>query len=127
MQQAMSTSITSANLQSTIPKLAPNGSNWILYKSRVYATLIGKGLGRHLEGQILPPPDPPKFPDGRKLTDDKHKAIEDALARIDEYRTKEYEGINIILASIPESVHIKILSMTTLKEVWDSICKDHED
>ncbi|KAH9166641.1 hypothetical protein EDB89DRAFT_1910490 [Lactarius sanguifluus] len=44
--------------RSYVPKLLPNGANWISYKSRVIVSLGSKGLLRHLEGRA-PKPKPP--------------------------------------------------------------------
>jgi hypothetical protein len=39
----------------TILRLAPNGSNWILYRPRFLSAIGAKGLTRHVTGGAVPP------------------------------------------------------------------------
>ncbi|OBZ69824.1 Retrovirus-related Pol polyprotein from transposon TNT 1-94 [Grifola frondosa] len=45
-----------------VPKLAPDGSNWITYKERIYTVIGARGLMRHLLGTARHPPAPPPWP-----------------------------------------------------------------
>ncbi|TDL13404.1 hypothetical protein BD410DRAFT_697629, partial [Rickenella mellea] len=50
----MSLTSTSLNLYS-VPKLADDGSNWVVYKTRTLAALGARRLTRHLEGRAIYP------------------------------------------------------------------------
>jgi transposase InsO family protein len=110
----------------SLPKLSDNGSNWIVYKSRILATIKARGLGRYIRGAALIPDPPPTFPSGHVHTADEKAKIEAALVKIDEYEAKEEEARAIILSTISEDLHVKVISALTTKEMWDAVCEEHE-
>ena len=53
--------VTNAALYS-VPKLAANGSNWIMYKERILTCMGMRGLMRHLNSTARRPPNPHPWP-----------------------------------------------------------------
>lgn len=106
-----------------LPKLASDGSNWIIYKTRVSSAISAKGLNRFLTGTAQVPKDIPKF---ETPTPDQEIEVEAALVLKDKYETSQAEARNIILSSIPDSLAFKVIKTTTAKEMWDVVCQEHE-
>jgi hypothetical protein len=69
----------------TLPKLAVNGSNWVLYKKRMILVTSAKGLNKYLKGEIPIPSNPPTHPRAHVLTADETEEREKALAKLKEY------------------------------------------
>ena len=54
---------TSTSLTSTLPKLAADGSNWIIWKTRMQVFLGAKKILTHLDATITPPTKPQPLTD----------------------------------------------------------------
>ena len=46
----------------TVPKLEPNGHNWIIFKNRIKWALAARGVVSHLDATKAPKPAPPADP-----------------------------------------------------------------
>ena len=131
LQQVMSPGATpnltmlSSNPSSILmlPKLASDGSNWIIYKTCISSAISAKGLIRFLTGTAQLPKAVPKY---ENLTPDQEIEVEAALVLTDKYETSQAEACNIILSSIPNSLAFKVIKTTTAKEMWDVVCQEHE-
>ena len=55
----MSIETTVSASKFTVPKLAPDGSNWVTYRARFEAVAAAKGLKPYLMGQVRRPQLPP--------------------------------------------------------------------
>jgi hypothetical protein len=107
----------------SLPKLASDGSNWIIYKSHITSAITAKGLNRFLTGTAQVPKEPPKY---ETPTPEQEAEIEASLTLADKFLTSQAEARNIILSSIPDSLAYKVIQTTTAKEMWEIVCKEHE-
>jgi hypothetical protein len=110
----------------TLPKLAVNGSNWVLYKKRIILVTSAKGLNEYLKGEIPIPPNAPTYPHAHVLTADETKEREKALVKLKEHWMKENETCTMIASTVPEATQVKLLNSTTSKEMWDIVCNEQE-
>jgi gag-polypeptide of LTR copia-type len=110
----------------TLPKLAVNGSNWVLYKKRMILVTSAKGLNEYLKGEIPVPPNPPTYPRVHVLMADEIEEQEKASAKLKEHWMKENETCTIIASTVPETTQVKLLNATTSKEMWDVVCNEQE-
>ncbi|TDL21246.1 hypothetical protein BD410DRAFT_790010 [Rickenella mellea] len=62
----------------TIPKLKPDGSNWVTWKTQTLTLLGAKGLKRHVEGTARQPPKAPVYPPEHTLTEEEEEDLEKA-------------------------------------------------
>ena len=46
----------------TVPKLEPDGRNWIIFKNRIEWALAARGVVSHLDATKAPKPAPPADP-----------------------------------------------------------------
>ena len=77
-------SSTSSTLTSSLPKLAANGSNWIIWKTRMQLFLGAKHATQSFD-DLLPPPQKPQ-----PLADD---ANEDAVKKYEKEKEKYLEWL----------------------------------
>ncbi|KAH9164359.1 hypothetical protein EDB89DRAFT_2141359, partial [Lactarius sanguifluus] len=115
--------------RSYVPKLLPNGANWISYKSHVIVSLGSKGLLQHLEGRAAPKPKPPTLlPSTHNATEAKaHKmAVEEYDALLDDWETREYLAQQQIFSTISDSILIWIQSLKLAAEMWTILKRDFE-
>jgi hypothetical protein len=109
------------------PRLASDGSNWITWKKQTLTTLMSiKGVDCHINGTARIPPPIPTYPNGYALTDDEVVELEKLEEKWDSYNQRENSIKAQILAMIPESIAIEIQTSSTGKEIWDTLCRKHE-
>src|ERR1700723_3796282 len=104
-------------------KLAFNGSNWIIYKARLEAILEAKGLSHHLKGTAKKPSIPTL---GAAPTAAEQTAYDEAVEKEDKFITKRGEAKILILSTTPESMQIRIITLSNPKEMWDKVCAEYE-
>ncbi|KAH9171909.1 hypothetical protein EDB89DRAFT_1851897, partial [Lactarius sanguifluus] len=112
--------------RSYVPKLLPNGANWISYKSRVIVSLGSKG---HLEGRAALKPKPPApLPSTHNATEAKahKKAVEEYDTLLDDWETREYSAQQQIFSTISDSILIWIQSLKSAAEMWTILKRDFE-
>ena len=121
--EMLSTSYPTSH-QQHLPKLAADGSNWIIYKGRVkiYATM--KKLGHLLEGTAAPPtkPEPPN----NSATATEVTVYESALEKFEEFIWQNAEIQHVLMSTIPETLMIKTINLPTASDQWKVICAEHE-
>ncbi|KAJ3474391.1 hypothetical protein NLI96_g12482 [Meripilus lineatus] len=139
-----------------VPKLATNGSNWIIYKTRLVSAINAKpGLSRHLNGTIALPviPGPLAIPepdttthgsDGTGTTKPATRATTKALIvtadevkerdreiaaaekRLDEYHEREASVRDLIYSTLSDSQLLRVQRYSTAHDVWVALCSEHE-
>jgi hypothetical protein len=116
--------LSALDLDSTLPMLAADGSNWFVWKIRMHGFLDVKRLTHHLDDS---PPPPTK---SRPLADD---ADEEAVERHGnqnekylEWTRADSEARHYIFSAIPDSLLIMTMKHKTSAELWKAICTEHE-
>ena len=117
-------SASNPQFKDSLLKLAPNGSNWIMYKSRMLTAIGARGLTRFLNGGVVVPTIP--TPPGASALKEDVEKYEVALTKFDEHTMKEQEGRNMILTTIPDSVHLRVLGEMTMQGVWKKVTEEFE-
>lgn len=114
---------TTTSLTSTLPKLAADGSNWIIWKTQMQVFLGAKILN-HLDSWTAPTKPQP-------LTDaaweDETKKYEKKSKKYTKWMQEDTEVKNYIISTIPNSLLIKTLNYMSAGDLWKTICKEHED
>jgi transposase InsO family protein len=112
---------TNAKINTLLPKLRDNGSNWVLYKERMWDVLVGQDFRKHLMPGRARPPIAPKLT--QSMTD---KEKEDAADRyeeaMDNYSRKESAIRAIILSTIPEKTQQRIIHVRPASATWEKLC-----
>jgi hypothetical protein len=118
----------SANPKSfVVPKLARDGTNWVIWKSQTLATLATtRGAKWHLDGTVRIPPPIPTYPDGHVLTDKEEEDLEALEKRWDDYHQREATIKAQIFTTVPDSVLIEVRNLDTAQKVWDAVCAKYE-
>ena len=117
-------SATTSTMHSTLLKLAPDGSNWIIWKTRMQVFLGAKKLAHLIDKSASPPQEPPALAQGAKDADIKDH--EEKTEKVTEWRQADTEVQHYIISTIPDSLLIKTMSHTTAKDIWQAICAEHE-
>jgi gag-polypeptide of LTR copia-type len=85
-----------------------------------------KGLNEYLKGEIPVPPNAPTYPRTHVLMADETEEREKVLAKLKEHWMKENETCTMIASTVPEATQVKLLNLTTSKEMWDIVCNEQE-
>lgn len=107
------------------PKLAADGSNWIVWKYRMKIFLEANGLKNHLNHSTPPPVKPQPL-----ANDAKEDEIKEHQNQTGEYRGwKRVDAVVklCIVSTIPDSILITKLHGKTSKDIWKGICAENED
>ena len=115
---------STTSTHSILPKLAADGSNWIIWKTRMQIFLGAKKLAEHIGKSASPPTKPSDLP--TTAVDDEVKAHQEKLDAITEWSQADTEVMHYIMSTIPDSLLVKTMSHTMAKDVWQAICEDHE-
>jgi len=122
-QPEMSSFTISSNGKNSLswPILNEGGTNWVLYKQRMYTSLLGQpGFRKHLTGRAKPPP-------AIDVSKAKPDEIDDYEDKMDEYLQKEGAIQSIILASIPANLQARLAGTLTAKELWETLCANYDN
>ena len=107
-----------------LPKLAADGSNWVIWKYRIKIFLKVNGLKNHLDHSTPPPVKP------QPLNDDaKEDEIKEHQNQTEEYRRwKQVDAVVelYIVSTIPDSIFIALLHCKTSKDLWEAICAEQQ-
>ena len=117
-------SATTSTSHSILPKLANDGSNWIIWKTRMQVFLGAKKLAHLIDKSATPPAEPPTLGDTAKEAD--IKAHDEKAEKVKEWRQTDTEVQHYIISTIPDSLLVKTMSHTTAKDIWEAICIEHE-
>ena len=119
------TTSTHTPFSSTLPKLATDGSNWLVWKSRMQTFVGVRKLAHHLDSLTIPPAKPePLAKEADKAAIENH---EKETEKYDEWMQGDIEVKHYIHATIPDSLHIQTINCASSKEIWETICKEHEN
>ena len=118
----LSTSIAAS--QTTLPKLASDGSNWIVWKTRIQILIGAKKLAHLLDDTVTRPTKPDS------LTSTPTAAVtttyEATLEKYQEFTQSDAEVKHFIVSTIPDTLLIKTINSTTASSLWKAICSEHE-
>ena len=118
----LSTSIAAS--QTTFPKLSADGSNWIVWKTRIQILIGAKKLAHILDEKVTRPTKPEPLTD--TPTAAQTTAYETALEKFQEFDQADAEVKHFIVSTIPDSLLIKTINCVTASSLWKSICAEHE-
>ena len=118
-------SSTSTTLNTTLPKLAPNGSNCLVWKTRMQGFLSLRKFANHLDDSTVPPIKPKPLADNPGEED--VKRFELANEKYEEWLFTDREVKHHIHLTIPDSLLIKLIKCKTSSELWKAICLEHEE
>ena len=113
----------------TIPKLMPNGANWVSFKRRMFIDIGSRPLLlRHLEGHAPYPklPPPLKSKPTQQEQDEYDERREKYENAVDLWRTHDFAVQRQIVHNIPDSIFIRIQNLSTAAEMWDALRRDFE-
>jgi hypothetical protein len=116
------------NLDATsIPKLMPNGANWVSFKHRMFIDVGSRPLLlRHLEGTALFPKPPATLK--AKATQPEQDEYEECKEKyenaVDLWQTHDFAVQWQIVHNIPDSIFIRIQNLSTAAEMWEALQRD---
>ncbi|KAI0258165.1 hypothetical protein BC834DRAFT_792762, partial [Gloeopeniophorella convolvens] len=113
----------------SIPRLLPNGANWVTYKSRITTSLGSRGLlHRHLDGCVKAPAEPAAPAKG--ATKDEKEEYEKAMVAyelaMDDWETWEFIVKQQLLTTLSDMILIRIQHLNTAQEMWEALRSDFE-
>ena len=101
-------STTIATSQTTVPKLAADGSNWIVWKARIQVLIGAKKLAHLLDDSVVVPAKPEPLTTGAKDTEvATHEA---ASEKYQEHQQSNAEVKHLIASTILDTLLIKTLN-----------------
>ncbi|KAF9779326.1 hypothetical protein BJ322DRAFT_989712, partial [Thelephora terrestris] len=103
----------------TIPKLAVNGSNWIVWKNRTLILIHAKKLSHLLDDSVARPVKPE--PLGDNPTTEETDTFATASEKYQEFDQSDAEVKHFITSTIPDSLFIKTINCTTASSLWKVI------
>ena len=115
---------TSTTLNSTLPKLAADGSNWIIWKTRMQVFLGAKKFAQYLDGSTTSPTKPQPLDSSAK--EDVVKKYEKENETYLEWTQADTEAKHYIFSTIPDSLLVKTINCATSADLWKAICTEHE-
>ncbi|KAF7368162.1 Transcription factor [Mycena venus] len=121
---------TTGKVVTTIPKLLEGGTNWVSYKERMTAHLLGQpGFRKHLMGRAKEPQKPEKLGENPSKAEIeayeiKVDAYEDLM---DEWLQKQAAIMNILIASWPEEIHQRLIGVRPASALWNALCERFEN
>ncbi|KAF9526824.1 hypothetical protein CPB83DRAFT_769650, partial [Crepidotus variabilis] len=126
-----------------VPKLLPNGSNWILVRDQFRWSADACGLLRHIV-EVVVEPTPPSVTSGSGMTpasgsasgaattveaavQEDQKALRGFDILHDRWCQNEVTIKQAIANAVPDSVFNRIKAKRTAKEVWDALVAIYEE
>ena len=119
----LSTSST-ATSQTIVPKLKADGSNWIVWKTRIQILIEAKKLAHLLDDSIAPPAKPE--PLGTEPTTAQTSKFTAASEEYQEFRQNNAQVKHFIVSTIPDTLLIKTINCSTANDLWKVVCAEHE-
>lgn len=116
--------LTPATLDHMLPELAADGSNWIVWKTRIQVFLGANRLAQHLDHSTPPPVKPQPLTDGAK--EDAIQEHEKQTEKYLEWMRADAEAMHYIIQTIPDSILVKVIRFATSKDLWKAICTELE-
>ncbi|KDQ11298.1 hypothetical protein BOTBODRAFT_82130, partial [Botryobasidium botryosum FD-172 SS1] len=113
----------------SIPKLLPDGSNWILYKTQLLYALESKGCADHVtDAKLSPPPAVLHIPADDSTTLSETHARENREAKADLAKFNEKAGTTklLITGMLPEGLHLRAMAHKTALAMWEFLVGEFE-
>ncbi len=106
----MSTTL-SANFTtlSNVPKLAVDGSNWLIFHFHLEIGIESKGVCGHFDGTSPSPANPPPSGDTAALT------------ALNEWLKKEKEAHHYLAQKLEDSILMELLRLTSITQMWTAL------
>ncbi|TFK80043.1 hypothetical protein K466DRAFT_504564 [Polyporus arcularius HHB13444] len=101
---SLTTQSATSNLY-TIPKLAPDGANWVMYKKQIFVVMEAQGLMWHLLGTACSP-----LAKGFNMVLDKDylKKVEEAEEKLNEFDRRKWLTRQQIYSTISDSLLLRV-------------------
>jgi hypothetical protein len=104
-----------SNSQSlALPKLDPDGSNWVLYKTQIVSVLIYQRVIHYVNGHAQKPQTP-----GSRANSD---VIEKYETDLKIWEIENEHAQSIVLSTLPKIYQIEVVRLETAKQTWEPIC-----
>ena|SRR5882762_6116716 len=104
-----------------IPKLLPDGSNWVIFKDRFAFAAAAAVLNKHLDGTATEPGSPAFSVTGpTPLTAAQTTEVEAYKAALSIWQTGEAVLKQAIASTIPDSLFLDV------RKMWDAVTNKHE-
>jgi len=118
----LSTSIAAS--QTTLPKLASDGSNWIVWKTHIQILIGVKKLAHLLDDKVTHPTKLELFTGTPNATDT--AAYETTIEKFQEFDQSDVEVKHFIMSTILDTLLIKTINCATASSLWKAICTEHK-
>ncbi|THH13989.1 hypothetical protein EW146_g6290 [Bondarzewia mesenterica] len=111
-----------------VPKLASDGSNWVMYKTRLENAIKARGLVRHLTGSITRPANPEAYEEDYTPSLREILECDAAEQKVAKFEQDEASVKQQIFSTITDSLLLRLQSEnhTTTKDLWGAISKEYE-
>jgi hypothetical protein len=110
-----------------IPKLLPDGSNWVIFKDRFAFAAAAAILNKHLNGTASAPVAPAFSQTGpAPLTAAETIEVEAYEAALSIWQTGEAVLKQAIASTIPDSLFLDVRKELTAKLMWDAVTNKRE-
>ena len=120
----LSTSFPNASQTMTLPKLAANGSNWIVWKNHILIWIHAKNLSHMLDNSVAIPTKPEPLSDSP--TAKETATFTTASKKYQVFDQSNAAVKHFITSTIPDSLFIKTTNCTPASSLWKKICSEHE-
>ncbi|EIN09978.1 hypothetical protein PUNSTDRAFT_67063, partial [Punctularia strigosozonata HHB-11173 SS5] len=106
-----------------VTKLARDGENFATWKPELREAISAKGHLRYIDGRAIQPvkPSPLGANATQKETDQYNKDLEAWDTKYDAWVQANSKVRTMLFSTIHETLKIKILSLTTAQESWDTL------
>ena len=109
--------------RNTLPKLAADGSNWIVWKTRIQILITAKNLAHILDDSDTPPAKPKPPADDATVAE--LAEYDAASEKFREFHQSDAKVKHFIVSTIHDSL-IKTASQTTASGLWKAVCAEYE-
>ena len=110
-----------------IPKLLPDGSNWVIFKDHFAFAAAAALLDKHLDGSALEPTAPTFALTGpTPLTADQQTEVESYETALSVWQTGEAVLKQAIASTIPDSLFLDVRKELTAQLMWDAVANKRE-
>jgi hypothetical protein len=109
-----------------LPKLSPNGDNWVLWKAEVTSAVRSKGLARFLEGRAKAPTKP-QAPTDPALLEAYEKTVETHEEAHDLWVQRNEKIKTVFYQTIPANLKFGVMRASTAAEAWTFLCNEFEN
>jgi hypothetical protein len=108
-----------------LPKLNPDGTNYIVYQDRFGFTMEAAGLGAHIDEKAKAP-EAPAVVNEAKPTEEETKALDAYSVSLANWNANEAVVKQAIAATIPDSLFLKVKGEKTSSAMWQKMQGEFE-